>query len=64
MRKHYFIYRDLCSINNITLLLPTFQEQLGMMFIATLRFFSFGNKYYVYQQSKYTLAKMLRWTVI
>ena len=38
MRKHYFIYRVVCSINNITMHLPTFQEQLGMMFIATLNF--------------------------
>ena len=37
-----------------------------MILIATLKFFSFGNKYYrpTYQQSKYTLAKMLRWIVI
>ena len=64
MRKHYFIYRVVCSINNITIHLPTFQEQLAMILIATLQVFSFGNKYYTYQQSKYTLAKMLRWIVI
>ena len=60
MRKHYFVYRVVCSINNIIIHLPTFQEQLGMLLIATLNFFSFGNKYYTYQQSKYTLVKMLR----
>ena len=64
MRKHYFIYRVVCSINNINIHLPTFQEQLGMLLIATLKFFSFGNKYYTYQQSKYTLVKVLRWIVI
>ena len=64
MRKHYFIYRVVCSMYNITIHLPAFQEQLGMILIATLKFFSFGNKYYTYQQSKYTLAKMLRWNVI
>ena len=63
MRKHYFIYRVVCSINNITIHLTIFQEQLGMILIATLKFFLFGNKYYTYQQSKYTLAKMLRWIV-
>ena len=39
MCKHYFIYRVVCSINNITVHLPTFQEQLGMILIATLSFF-------------------------
>ena len=37
MRKHYFTYRVVCSINNITIHLPTFQEQLGMILIATLQ---------------------------
>ena len=39
MRKHYFICRVVCYINNIIIHLPAFQEQLGMMFIATLKFF-------------------------
>ena len=39
MRKHYFIYRVVCLINNITIHLPAFQEQLGMILIATLTFF-------------------------
>ena len=42
MHKHYFIYRVVCTINNITIHLPTFQEQLGMMFIATLQFLPLG----------------------
>ena len=39
MRKHYFIYRVVCSINNITIHLLTFQEQLGMILIATFKVF-------------------------
>ena len=65
MHKHYFIYhvyRVVCTISIITVHLPTFQEQLGMIFIAT-QVFPFGNKYYTYQQSRYTLAKMLSLTV-